>query len=284
MKTLPSQLADSLSAGAATLCLCWLFTRRDGARFGATDHDRDLLVDGVQCPPEAGLSGGQFVSGLDLAPGRAAASGALSAAFLTDADFAAGLWDGARVDVFRVDWSAPEHRVHVWSGRLGEIARSGEVFRAELVSLKADLERRIGRVYARDCDAEIGDARCGVDLDDPAFRAEGVADVVLAADRLRMSAASGFASGWFAGGRLIRASGENLRILAHEGDVLTLARNADIIQNELLIATAGCNKRFETCRTKFSNQENFRGFPHLPGMDAVLSGPAGDGSDDGGKR
>ena len=31
---------------------------------------------------------------------------------------------------------------------------------------------------------------------------------------------------------------------------------------------AGCDKTFSTCKAKFDNHENFRGFPHLPGNDA----------------
>ncbi|MEZ5853946.1 MAG: phage BR0599 family protein [Hyphomicrobiaceae bacterium] len=27
----------------------------------------------------------------------------------------------------------------------------------------------------------------------------------------------------------------------------------------------GCDKRLETCRTKFANAANHRGFPHMPG-------------------
>ena len=34
---------------------------------------------------------------------------------------------------------------------------------------------------------------------------------------------------------------------------------------------AGCDKQFTTCRTKFANVPNFRGFPHVPGNDFMLS-------------
>jgi uncharacterized phage protein (TIGR02218 family) len=34
---------------------------------------------------------------------------------------------------------------------------------------------------------------------------------------------------------------------------------------------AGCDKQFATCRTKFDNVPNFRGFPHVPGNDFMLS-------------
>ena len=37
--------------------------------------------------------------------------------------------------------------------------------------------------------------------------------------------------------------------------------------------TAGCDKRFSTCRDRFANGGNFRGFPHIPGNDFVISYP-----------
>ncbi len=35
--------------------------------------------------------------------------------------------------------------------------------------------------------------------------------------------------------------------------------------------TAGCDKRFATCRNRFANAVNFRGLPHVPGNDFVVS-------------
>ena len=35
---------------------------------------------------------------------------------------------------------------------------------------------------------------------------------------------------------------------------------------------AGCDKLLATCRDKFSNVINFRGFPHVPGLDRMVSG------------
>ncbi len=173
MRQISEDFAARLAAETTSLCLCWRFERADGEVFGATDHDHSLVFDGVTYAPSAGLEGVTFQSTSGLAPGHAAASGALMLDFISDDALDAGLWDGARVDVWRVDWGAVEHRVVVWSGRLSEVVRQGQSFTAELVSLKADLERMIGRVYARGCDAELGDVRCGVDLADPALVASG---------------------------------------------------------------------------------------------------------------
>jgi uncharacterized phage protein (TIGR02218 family) len=47
--------------------------------------------------------------------------------------------------------------------------------------------------------------------------------------------------------------------------------------------TAGCDKRFSTCRDRFGNSLNFRGFPQIPGNDFVVSYPV-PGSGDVGVR
>ena len=36
------------------------------------------------------------------------------------------------------------------------------------------------------------------------------------------------------------------------------------------LVRAGCNKRIETCAGRFDNVSNFRGFPNIPGQDAVV--------------
>ena len=56
-----------------------------------------------------------------------------------------------------------------------------------------------------------------------------------------------------------------IEMLDPPGPALALAAEFDII--------AGCDKRFETCRTKFANHVNFRGFPYMPGNDAAQAGP-----------
>ena len=42
------------------------------------------------------------------------------------------------------------------------------------------------------------------------------------------------------------------------------------VGDECLIK-AGCDKYFSTCREKFANAANFRGFPHMPGNDFLAS-------------
>ena len=46
-----------------------------------------------------------------------------------------------------------------------------------------------------------------------------------------------------------------------------------IAAGDTFAVTAGCDKQFATCRAKFANAVNFRGFPHMPGNDFVAAYP-----------
>ncbi len=164
MRALPPDLAAALDGEAATLCTAWILTRADGVRLGFTDHDAPLAVEGLTCEAASGWTAGAADGELGLAPGQASAAGALSSDALTEADIAAGLYDGALVETWRVDWSAPGARVLLRRETVGRLVRTGEGFTAELEGPLAALRKVVGRAYDRVCDARLGDARCRVDL------------------------------------------------------------------------------------------------------------------------
>jgi hypothetical protein len=163
MRDIPSELAARIESGAATLCHAWIVTRTDGTRLGFTDHDRDLVVDEVVCRAASGWTNGAAEGAAGLAAGSLAIGGVLDGEAVDEAEVAAGLWDQARVELWRVDWRRSDLRVRLGVGRLGRIRRDGEGFVAELEGPMAALERVVGRTYGRLCDAVLGDARCGVE-------------------------------------------------------------------------------------------------------------------------
>ena len=169
MRDIPEALSARLASGAAELCHAWLLTRADGVRLGFTDHDGPLLVDGVTCSAASGSTAAAAGAELSTQPGGATVTGALDDAAVTSADLEAGLYDGARVECWRVDWSEPALRVRLWSGRVSRVSGAGEGFTAEIEGPLAALDRAAGRIYGRGCDAVLGDARCRVDLGDPRF-------------------------------------------------------------------------------------------------------------------
>lgn len=288
MRALSEDFRARLATGATTLCHAWRITRADDAVFGFTDHDRDLAFDGVIYAASRALTAGDGAKVLAPGADRGGVAGALSADAIDAEDLARGVWDGARVDVWRVDWRAPAHRAHIAAGRIGAVRAGPHAFEAELVALDAALDSPFGRVFSRFCDADLGDARCGVDLDAPAFRGEGVVVALDDARSFRADGLGAFADGWFARGRIAFAAGGATDIASHRvhGDhvLIELAAPVSMEVAEAFTITAGCDKRAATCRAKFANIAAFRGFPHMPGNDALLAGPDVRTPMDGGSR
>lgn len=293
MKTLPSGLQAHLDTGATTLAWCWRLTRRDATVYGFTDHDRDLTFDGTDFEAAAGFTGSEIRASLGLGVDNLDVTGALSSERLNEADLAAGLFDDAAIEIWRVNWSDTAQRVLMVKGTVGEVRRGESAFTAELRSLAHYLNQERGRTIQYACDATLGDARCGVDLEDAAFKGTGA---VTAAETAYLFAASGlgaFAADWFAGGLVTWATGDNagrqMEVKRHSlaGGVAEIelwrSMPEPIAASDTFTITAGCDKTFPTCQTKFANVANFRGFPHIPGNKYVLSYPVpGDPDHDGG--
>lgn len=162
MRQIPDELVNRIESGAATLCHAWLLRRIDGVMTGFTDHDRDLEVNGVPCRAVSGWTVGAAETAVGLTSGSAVATGILDDDGISEADIGAGLYDRAEIALWRVDWRRPDLKVRLWAARLARIRRQGEGFTADLEGPLAALERVTGRTFGRDCDAQLGDARCRV--------------------------------------------------------------------------------------------------------------------------
>jgi len=285
MKQLSSGLAEHVASGATTLCWCWRLTRRDGVRQGFTDHDRDVAFDGTVFEAAAGMEASEIRDSVGLSVDNLEVTSAVTSERLAEADLAAGLYDNAAIEIYRVNWAAPEQRVLMRSGNLGEVKRSGRAFAAEVRGIAHTLQETRGRLFQYTCDADLGDARCGVDLDNPAFRGMGALVAVTSPSRFTVSGLDAFASGWFTHGLLTFTSGaaeaQSIEVKQHAkvGEVVSIElwsrARMPLTPGQTFTITAGCDKRVATCQAKFANVANFRGFPHMPGNDflTVVSRP-----------
>ena len=85
------------------------------------------------------------------------------------------------------------------------------------------------------------------------------------------------ATGYFAGGLMTMTSGANEGLSVEVGTYvpgimsMRLSFPYPVEVGDTYTMVAGCGKRFvEDCKNKFDNIVNFRGEPHLPGMDQVI--------------
>lgn len=281
MRDLPPAFAAHLAGGVTTLCRCWALRRRDGTALGFTDHDRDLSFAGIVFAARSGLEAAEASAELGFAVSGGDVAGALTALGLTEPDIAGGLYDGAGVETWLVDWTEPATRLLLDLGTIGEIRREGDGFVAELRGIADRLDAERGRTFRATCDAVLGDARCRVAL--AAFRTTGSVAAIPEPATLRTALAGAFPDGFFSGGQLTWTGGANAGLAAdlrlQIGDLIELweAPARAVAPGDAFDLIAGCDKRLATCREKFANAVNHQGFPHLPGNDFVARTAPGEG-------
>ena len=257
--------------------LCWRVERRDGVAIGLTTHDRDLTIDGLAYRAAPGMTPSAVHRSAGLEADTMDIGGALSGAAIGEADLIAGRWDGARVRLFAADWEAGATLAALGEGRIGAVELSEDGFTAELAGASAALARPVVEETSAECRAELGDRRCRVALAGRRrfARVTGVAGRVLTLDAAE-PVAGGCAGGllrWFGG-----ANGGLEQAIAGSAGAMVTLRTVPafaVVAGALVEMVEGCDKSLATCATRFGNAANFRGEPHLPGVDLLTRYPGG---------
>lgn len=285
-------LAAHLASGTTTLCRCWAVKRRDGIMLGFTDHDNDLDFDGVLFRADSGLTGQALQQTTGLSVDNGEALGALRSDAVTETDLVAGRYDAAEVRAWLVNWTDVAQRHLLFRGTIGEVQTGGGGFRAELRGLTETMGQPTGRMYQRHCNARLGDAQCGVNMAHAPNAAEAVVIDATGGQLMRLSGLAGYGIDWFARGQLDVLDGSASGLSAMiKSDALVGSERIIGLWQELRVPIgpgdrvrlrAGCDKRADTCKSKFGNFARFRGFPHIPGEDWMMAVPRSGGSNSGG--
>lgn len=274
MQDISTALAAHLTQEVTTLATCWHIIRADGASYGFTDHDRDLVVDGVTYKADSGMTASAATSQIDLAVDNLELSGMLNSDTLGEADILSGRFDHATLNIFLVNYAdLSMGRLAVTNGYLGEVSLKNGQFVAEMRGLASVLQQTIGEVYTPTCRAKLGDGRCGVDL--TAFTVTGTLTSIEAAHAFTDSA-RGEDNDYFAYGVITFTNGANdgfsmeIRQFSAGRFSLFLPMPNMPAVGDAYRVVAGCDKLFDTCIGRFGNAMNFRGEPHVPGIDRIL--------------
>jgi uncharacterized phage protein (TIGR02218 family) len=268
--------AAFLDADLTTAAICWRLERRDGVTIGFTSHDRDLEIAGLVYRAAPGM----LPSAISQTDGFAADAldiqGALTSDAIRGVDLKAGRWDGAALNVFMTDWTAPGiAMLPLARGVLGEVSVRGDGFEAELRGPATLLERSVVGQTSPECRANLGDKRCRIDMAGRTMLTR-IADVV-SDDVVQVgNGADGNAYGngmlrWIGGGN----SGLASAILNSDGARIVLVEPPahEPVPGDLVLLREGCDKSLATCAGRFANAINFRGEPHLPGIDLLTRYP-----------
>lgn len=284
---------EHLSSGCTTVARAWAVTRKDGMVLGFTDHDMALDFGGVIFEPDSGMTAKALSQSTGLSVDNTEVYGALSSASIAEADILAGRYDGAEVRSWLVNWADVSQRALIFRGTFGEVSRGAGAFNVELRGLTEALGQEKGQIYHPRCSAVLGDGRCRFATAAEGYSLELTVEDVEDSRVFLFSGVSGFDERWFEKGRLKVLTGlasgltgvvKNDRSRSDGTRMIELWQRlgADVAPGDRLRIEAGCDRRAETCRLKFDNYLNFRGFPHIPGEDWLSSYPISSGTNDGG--
>ncbi len=274
MKTISPELQAHLENDVTTLATCWRITRRDGITLGFTSHDNSLTLDGVTYEAASGFTPTAIESSAALNVDNLDIEGMLDSLSLAEADIIAGHYDFAEIEIFEVNYTdLTQGTLVLRYGWLGEVTMRGGQFVAEMRGLTQKLSHTIGEVYTPTCRAELGDARCGIDMTPRTVTGTltGIMSSSVVQDSTREEDA-----GRYTHGVLTFTSGDNTGIAT---EIKAFANGQITLMLPLPYAPAigdayslseGCDKQFNTCKTRFANVLNFRGEPHVPGLDRML--------------
>jgi uncharacterized phage protein (TIGR02218 family) len=279
VKTLNASATAHLANQRTFLAMCWRLDRVDGVSLGFTDHHDNLVVDGLTYVAQSGMVRATAVSGgSDLSVQNADVEVVLDSDAIDREALESGLYDYCSLKIFLTDYRNPAlFTIKLLRGRLGEVSVGRSTAQAELRSLTELLKQRIGRTHEVACSYELGDAKCGVTL--ASFTVTGAVTSVLNQHRIRDSSRTQ-PNNWFNQGKITFTSGNcaglSMEIQRYDSSnknfVLSLDMPYPIEVGDAYSASAGCDKTWATCQSKFSNA-NYSGFGFIPGSDFALSFP-----------
>jgi uncharacterized phage protein (TIGR02218 family) len=268
----------------------WTIMRTDGTVFRFTSLDRDLSWNGATYRSCDSLdpSASEAVSEVDAA-GSMDLSGALSATGIDRWDLYAGIFDGAKVEVWLVPWSGRGSARRLLRGSFGAVSLGETGFSVELLGDGAKLmQTPLVRPITPDCRWLFGDQFCGKNLGP--LTVTGTVDT---GDGLRSftDATRVEAAGYFSRGRVTFTSGANVGVSAeikdHDaGGVFTLWPRVPfaIADGDAYSMTPGCTNLKDSANgtngcTAWAQLVRYGGFDKVPGGDkrgkAAVQKPAG---------
>lgn len=295
----------ALKRPSTGICYCWRLTRLDGVQYLFTDHDEEIIIsasggDPAGSPTLPGLltfdpiqsfgvtatkkSEGLAVDNLSIIglidDGGSPYSG------IEEKEVLAELFADARVEIWLCAWTDLDAGLlPLKSGTLGTMTFRTTSFEAEMRGLSERLQRQVHRVFSIECDAVLGDSRCGVELGgSPGFRRP--VTVLSVTDSRTFVVDLHEAENWAQYGLADFTSGENSGLKREIIEQIESGGSPGVNQITLLIPmpfnvevgdtleiTAGCDKIFSTCRDKFDAAVRFRGFHLIPLIEVASEFP-----------
>lgn len=224
---------------------------------------------------DSGYEQTAYSSGTSMAASAIDLEGFVGVAGITRDQIASGVFDNARVSIFKCNFLAPvEDYEPITTGLFGKTLLEDDRYKIEGMALIDALNQSVGRVVTASCAHSLGSPGCGISI--ASIEVSGTITGITSGTVFMDSARTEMAD-WFGAGKIRFTSGLNAGLPAAE--VKSYGADGTVTLFESLyyppqigdayILTPGCRRRLADCRDKWNNVVNpvaggFGGFPDLP--------------------
>lgn len=297
MKSIPIALQAHLDQDATTLCQLVRVETKDGTVFGFTDLDADLIYDDgdgdVTYRADNGFTPSRLQASADMAVDNAEMDGVVMDGGITMAQIRAGLFDHAKVRIYRVNYmSMSDGHEIISTGTTGETKFSDTGWRTEFRSLTQQFKQPLSPAYSLECRARFGSKAigtadgsyeerhpCGMDF---TWTAATVTSLGSTARRIIVASGLAATGDFYAPGVIRVTSGPNtgmeMEVDSYDGTTktitLALAMPYAFSASDTFDIRQDCSKLWDDedhgCLYHFGadRKDHFQGEPHIPVSDA----------------
>lgn len=255
-------------------CLLLVITLANGQRYFLTNRDEDISVEGNLYTAQAGFTLVALKRSLLLE-----GDNLLQLELLANPNFDPKLAKTSRLQLLLAEATATGE----YSSQL---LFSGETINVNIAhcnkyqltaaGLLYKLNHLIGTMYSRTCRACLGDKYCRVALAEYQVSAT-LSNVEIADNSVVVTyaaAAEQFGENYWRYGKLCLPNNLEYTIESSNGCRLILVEQLDtatVLPGLVVRLYPGCDHELRTCQTKFHNVANFRGEPHIPASETLVT-------------
>lgn len=253
-----------------TSAVCVRIECVNGTTVRLTDYPYDLkMSNGAVYKTDYGYEPTAFAASASFSPSAMDLEGIVAVGGVTRDTLASGVFDNARVYIFKCNFLAPvEDYEPIGAGFFGKSTRIDHRYKIEGLGLVDALSQTVGSLYTASCQRTYGSAACGISL--AGVTATGTLSAVTS-NRVIRDASRGEAADWFGAGQIHFTSGPNvglkpleIKSYAADGTITTFDPfyYAPSI-GDSYVMVKGCRRRESDCVAQ-GNIINFFGFTRIP--------------------
>ena len=275
MKTISNDFKKLLEKETTNIVKCWKIIKKDNTSIGFTTNTDNFVYENILYHSFFAKDFSNILSNLEK--DEFEITNIISSDLLKNEDILNGKYDSAKIEIFLIDNNNLNcGKIILLSGIITNIEIKENVFIAKVKGIKEEINKTIGERYSPLCRCSFCDKKCGLDKNNFSFTGK-ISNIVdkttfKTKDEIILSKPTYYFDYGIVEFLSGKNKGEKMEIKQYSNGTFILSLNLpyELNINDEFKVLAGCNKNFSTCCEKFYNAKNFRGEPHLPGINILL--------------